>query len=727
MGDATTVLRGTVEQVVFTNPDTGWTVLRLARPDEVQPTTVVGVLPTTTTGTELEVTGQWTHNAKYGRQFRAETAMAVTPDTAVGIQRYLASGLVDGLGAGLAERLVNVFGSETLSVIETSPERLTEVDGIGPVRADKIRQALSAHLGLQSTMVFLHGLGLSSGLAGRIQRRYGAQTVRVVQENPFRLALDVRGIGFSTADRIASHLGIAPDSPHRAQAALLHILAQSAQDGHVYLPKSALFQEATQMLGRQATLEDATAALRQQEYIICDEQTERIYATPMYEAEIAVASRLLDLSSVAPSPLVDDAKEVIATFEATHPLALAEQQRQAVETANHARILIITGGPGTGKTTLIKALLHLFQQAKLRIQLAAPTGRAAQRMTDATGLEAKTLHRLLAYDPGQNIFMHHHEHPLPAEALVVDEVSMLDLPLMAALTAALPDRVRLVLVGDVDQLPSVGPGQILKDLIESDQLPIVRLNQVFRQQSGSRIVENAHRINRGESPDFTRTDGGLSDFYLIERSDPVAAAQTLETVVAERIPASFGINAPDDIQVLTPMHKGELGAQALNERLQQRLNPDGPSITRGPHTFRLGDKVMQTKNNYDLGVFNGDIGRLVFVDPRKQRLKVAFDSREVAYEAEQQDALTLAYAMSIHKSQGSEYPAVVIALSMQHYVMLYRNLLYTAVTRGKRLVVLIGEARALRTAVSRARDQARYTGLAERLRRTVGDEHEGEQ
>ena len=726
MADAPTVVRGTVEQVVFTNPESGWTILRLGLAEtspaamSASPVTVVGSLGPTPVGTQLEITGRWENSPKYGRQFRADQAAVVVPSTVRGIRAYLASGVVEGMGAGLADRLVQAFGQDTLKIIQESPERLTEVEGIGAVRADRIQQALSSQLGLQATMVFLHGLGVSASLAAKIHRRYGENTAEVVQREPFRLALEVRGVGFKTADQLATQLGVARDSPQRAQAGLLHVLAESAQDGHVFVPREALFAEARRLLGPHGgALDEALQALEDDERAVRPKDSaDDVYSTVLYEAETQVIlnlRRLLDIPSV---PLTEAPEDLLADFEQASGLRLAPAQRDALALANRARVLVVTGGPGTGKTTLVRGLLRLFQHARLRIELTAPTGRAAKRMTEATGLEARTIHRLLAYDAGQQTFLHNPDYPLRADVLIVDEVSMVDIPLMAALTTAIPNRARLILVGDVDQLPSVGPGQVLRDLIDSGRVPVARLDVVFRQGDGSQITANAHRINRGDPPQFSapsRSPGDARDFFLIERDDPVAAQSTLLNVVADRIPSSFEVDPFDAIQILTPMHKGELGVHALNEKLQERLNPEGPSVQHGGRRFRLGDKVIQTRNNYELGVFNGDIGRLVSIDDQRDRIKVAFDDREVAYELGDRGDLALAYALSIHKSQGSEYPVVVIPLSMQHYVMLHRNLLYTAVTRGKRLVVLIGSRRALSTAVGRAKDLRRHSRLASRL------------
>lgn len=707
-------LTGTVEQVVFHNPDSGWTVIRFAVPEGT--ISVVGPLFGPTVGTRLAVTGRWQINPKYGRQFRAQHAVPITPETAKGIEAYLASGLIDGVGAALAQRLVETFGSDTLEVIEKTPDRLTEVEGIGKVRAERIQHALGTQLGARSTMVFLHGLGISSGLAARILRRYGPQTVTVVQSEPFRLALDVPGVGFLTADQIAARLGIDRNSPQRAQAGLLHLLAEAAQDGHVFLPQTELFTKARTLLGPQAPIEPAIDALEAEERVVRPSIVpSAVYPTPLFEAETEVIKKLKALLQTPAAPITESVDATIADFESESSLTLAPEQREAVALANCSRLLVVTGGPGTGKTTLVRGLLHLFRRAKLKLALAAPTGRAAKRMSEATSLDARTLHRLLAFDPNQQAFFHNADQPIDADVVIVDEVSMVDLPLMAALSTALTPRMRALFVGDVDQLPSVGPGQVLRDLIGSDRVPVARLSQVFRQQGGSLIIDNAHRINHGQMPVLDTPRDGLSDFYLIERNEPVAARSTLIKVVAERIPDSFGFDPFEGIQVLTPMHKGDLGAQALNSHLQARLNPEGTSVTRGERILRIGDKVMQTRNDYELGVFNGDIGRLVYIDDKKNTLKVAFDEREVTFEAAQQDALTLAYAMSIHKSQGSEYPAVVIPLTMQHFVMLHRNLFYTAVTRAKHLVVLIGDHRALRLAVERARDLRRNSGLGLRL------------
>jgi exodeoxyribonuclease V alpha subunit len=705
-------LEGTLARVIFEHADRPWRVVRMDT--ALGEVTAVGNLSGLAPGEPVRLTGRWVDNPKFGRQFQADSFVPVRPGTVEGIERYLGWGLVDGIGPGLAKRLVAHFGPETLEVIEAHPERLTEVEGIGPVRAERIQTAWQGARHLKEVMVFLQSLDVGTGFALRIFRRYGERAVQVVKSNPYQLALDVSGVGFLTADRIARSLGLAADDPARLAAGLLHALGEASEEGHVHLPGPELSARAAALLG---VSEDALLAPRDRLALGGYIQVEPhgVSLARLYEAERKVAAGLARVLA-GPRPARDvDADAAVAEYEAQSGLTLADQQRAAVKAALRSKLLVITGGPGTGKTTIVKGVLRILEAHHTTILLAAPTGRAAKRMSEATGREAKTLHRLLEYAPQDEGFLRSEDNPLEGDVVIVDEASMVDILLMQSLVAALPDRAQLILVGDVDQLPSVGPGAVLHDVIRSGRADVVRLTRIYRQAHTSLIVENAHRINHGELPVLPAPGDPRSDFYLFERDAPEDVLRTIEELVKARIPRGFGLDPVDQVQVLTPMHKGPLGAQNLNQRLQALLNPSGPELARGQVTLRQGDKVMQTKNDYDLGVFNGDVGRVLRVDPEEKALTVDYEGREVVYDAPALEQLQLAYATSIHKSQGSEYPAVVVPVSTQHFVMLHRNLLYTAITRGKRLVILVGSKKALAMAVKSVRDQRRYTALADRL------------
>jgi exodeoxyribonuclease V alpha subunit len=726
--DETVTVEGTVDRVVFRNPESAWTVLRVAAPDRAEPITAVGGLLGIEEGESLRLTGRWIVDKKYGLQLKVESYLTLSPSTLVGIERYLGSGLIEGIGKAMAERLVKRFGLETLQVIEERPERLTEVEGIGPVRAARIKEAWAEQREIKAVMIFLQAHEVSAAYAIRIFKRYGGRAIAVVRENPYRLALEIPGIGFKIADRIARKLGLDPRSPARAEAGLLHALGASAEEGHVHLPEQQLLQRAADLLelDEPRLLEEALAALVEARQVAREEVPagERGAAAEAYvsvalvrlrDAEADAAARLMALVRASARPIVIDPKRAVEWFEEARGLTLAAEQRHAIERACLAKLLVITGGPGTGKTTIVNGIIRILEKKQRRILLAAPTGRAAKRMSEATEREAKTLHRLLEFDPKQGGFARTEDHPLEADVVIVDEVSMLDTLLLESLVRALPRHAQLVLVGDVDQLPSVGPGQVLKDVIESGRAEVVRLERIFRQAEESLIVVNAHRINRGELPQRAALPGGRQDFFVIERDTPEETLATLKMVVERRIPDSFGLDPRSEVQVLTPMHRGLVGAGNLNQQLQALLNPSGPSLARGTTELRVGDKVMQLRNNYDLGVFNGDVGFVAEVDAEARSLVVRYDERLVVYDRSALDELTLAYACSIHKSQGSEYPAVVVPITTQHFVMLHKNLLYTAVTRGKRLVVLVGSARALALAVKNRREDTRFTRLAARL------------
>ena len=712
-------LEGTLEKIVFQNADTQWTVARFQSRDRQGLVTVVGSLLGVQPGAALRLRGRWIVDKKYGEQFKVGTYQTLTPATVRGIERYLGSGLVHGIGPELAKRIVGVFGADTLEVIEKSPERLVEVEGIGKVRAERIRESLREQRAVQDVMVFLQGHGVSSAYAARILKAYGAGAIGIVRENPYRLALDIWGIGFKTADAIARKLGIEKTAPSRAEAGVLHVLGELVEDGHVHAPEHALLAEAEKTLEiGQELIAPAIDRLVGSGRVIREELGDRgecLYLRPLHEAETRAAAGLRRLASTPALPLTLDVDKALAWFEAQRGLTLAAQQREAIRAAVRDKLVVVTGGPGTGKTTIVNAIIGILEKKARRIALCAPTGRAAKRLAETTGRSAATIHRLLEWNPQTGRFERGFEKPLAADVLIVDEASMIDVPLMASLVAAVPTAAQLVLVGDVDQLPSVGPGRVLHDVIASRAATVVRLTEIFRQAAASAIIVAAHRVNQGEMPDLSAREG--SDFFFIDRDEAADVLATVCEVVAERIPRRFGLDPLADVQVLTPMHRGEVGAQRLNAELQARLNPPktgGPELQRGARTMRPGDRVMQLKNDYDKEVWNGDVGRIVEV-VGGTGLVVEIDGRRIPYDAGELDQITHAYALSVHKSQGSEYPAVVLPLTTQHFMLLQRNLLYTALTRGKRLVVLIGSRKALFMAVRNDETRQRWSWLAKRI------------
>ena len=709
-----TTVTGEVERVTYENEETGFRVIRIGSVKDRGSIAAVGKFPAVGPGTRVRITGQIVNDPRHGEQLRVETLVPVEPDTLVGLERYLGSGLIPGIGPGFAKRIVEVFKLDTLKVLDETPERLTEVSGLGGRRAEEIRKKWQSQRAISSIMLVLQTHGASPALAARIFQRYGDRAAQIVQRHPYRLALEVKGVGFKTADRIARSLGIAGDHPERAQAGTLHVLESLADQGHVAAPRLGLAEQTAEMLEIDiAHVEAAIDSLWASERVVVE--GDLVFSARLHAAEVTVAGLLRRLLE-SPARALPGLDQALKAFEAVAKVELAPEQRRAIEAAARDKVVVVTGGPGVGKTTIVRAILSVFTSARLTVRLAAPTGRAAKRLSEATRHPASTIHRLLDFDPRLRKFSRNAESPLDADAVIVDEASMIDLELALALLAAIPPAARLVVVGDADQLPSVGPGAVLRDVIDSGAVPTVRLQRIFRQADESRIVANAHAILRGEMPESADAEAPNADFFVVNRRDAEEAARTVVELVTGRIPRRFKLNPRDDVQVLTPMHRGPAGTIALNAALQAALNPSGPALERRGVSYRAGDKVMQTKNDYERDVYNGDLGVITGVSREDERLTVRFDDREIVYEDAALDVLVLAYATSIHKSQGSEYPAVVVPLLTTHFVMLSRHLLYTAVTRGKKLCVLVADPRALKLALGEVRREERLTRLAERLR-----------
>ena len=713
-------LAGLIERITFHNPDSGFCVLRVKVKGHHELVTLLGAAPSVAAGEYIQASGIWETHRDHGRQFRA-TFLRVTPPTSVeGMEKYLGSGLIKGIGPIFAQRLVAAFNDAVFEVIERAPHRLSEVAGIGRKRAARITASWADQRVIRDIMAFLQGHGVSTSRAVRIYKAYGADAIPVVSANPYCLARDIVGIGFKSADLIAQRLGVAKTAMIRAQAGIEYTLTEAVADGHCGLPEDKLLARAETLLEiPQSTLAEAVCRETADGLVVADEIDDRrcLFLAHLWRAERMIGQRVLALSREPPPWPPIDAERAVTWVEKKLSVILAPSQRAAVGLALASKMLVITGGPGVGKTTLVNSILKILEAKSVSVALCAPTGRAAKRLAESTGLNAKTIHRLLEADPRRGGFKRGEENPLECQLLVLDEASMVDAPLMAALLKALAPGAGLILVGDVDQLPSVGPGRILADIIDSRVVPVARLTEVFRQAAQSRIVVNAHRINRGQIPELDNAPDETSDFYFVEAADSDEAARKILEIVHNRIPKRFGLDPIRDVQVLCPMNRGDLGARMLNLQLQAALNGDEsrPAITRFGWTYRMGDKVMQTANDYDKDVFNGDIGFVRTVDLDAQEIVIDFDGRPVTYDCGELDEVSPAYATTIHKAQGSEYPAVVIPLATQHYLMLRRNLVYTGITRAKQLVVLVGQRRALAIAVKDSRAQTRWSKLEQWL------------
>jgi len=713
-------LAGVIERITFHNLDNGYCVLKVQAKGHREPVAVVGHLSSAIAGEFIEAKGEWIADRQHGQQFKASELRTTPPHTTAGIVKYLGSGLVKGIGPKYAQKIVEQFGEKTLEVIDQSPAFLKQVKGLGPKRIELIRTSWKQNRAVHKIMAFLQSFGIGTARAVRIYKTYGENAVEQVRSNPYRLSTDIWGVGFRTADELALKLGIPRDSPRRAEAAVRYILQEASAKGHVGLPQDVV-REQTAALTEivPEIVQKAIDDLRLQDELVLEaipEQSDLLYLKPLHLAECGVARGMIALrSGVHPLPAVDVAK-ALAWVEQKMGIEFAEAQREAVRQAITQKVLVLTGGPGTGKTTIVRAILEIFRAKQQRVALCAPTGRAAKRLTESTGQEAKTIHRLLEFDAAIGTFRRSRENPLDLDLLVVDETSMADLTLTNQLLRAIPAWACVVFVGDRDQLPSVGAGRVLADFIDSGTVAVVRLTEVHRQAGSSYIVRAAHAVNRGEEPESAPARQG--DFFIVEADEPTAVLERIVTMVKERIPAKFHLDPFRDVQVLSPMNKSELGVHNLNAVLQAALNPQqdrNQEVARFGVTFRRGDKVIQTQNNYQREVFNGDIGRITDVDAVNQALSVDFDGRDVEYDFGDLDELQLAYCTSIHKSQGSEYPAVIIPVHTQHYVMLQRNLLYTGITRGRKLVVLVGSKKALWIAVNKTDQARRYSLLHWRL------------
>ena len=720
-----TEIKAQIERITYYNEENGYTIARAKVDGRYDLVTVVGNLLSINAGEVLRLKGQWHNHPKFGEQFRIESYESIVPATVKGIEKYLGSGLIKGIGPVMAKRLVSKFGLETLHIIETHIQKLHAVEGIGDKRIEMIKKAWDDQKEIRDVMVFLQDKGVSPTYGAKIFKRYGKESISVVRDNPYRLATDIPGIGFIIADKIAEKLGVSKESEMRAEAGILYVLQQLSDEGHAYYPYEPLVEECRKILavGEDTIIKALETIASSRKIIIEDLHKEEelpgnhkaVYLPKYYVCEAGIADKLRTLILLPKMMMTSDRDKALEWVQGELKIHLAGNQKQAVREALDKKVMVVTGGPGTGKTTIINSIMRIYERLGKRVLLCAPTGRAAKRMTEATGHEAKTIHRLLEFSPKEGGFRRNENNPLDAELIVIDETSMVDTILMYHFLKAVPKEATVIFVGDVDQLPSVGAGNVLKDIIDSGLIPTVRLTEIFRQAKESLIIVNAHRVNNGEMPIFTHQGGHHQDFYFFQIEEPEKALEKIIELCKDRIPEKFGYRPLEDIQVLTPMHRGVVGAANLNAELQKQLNPSTDELVRGGKVLKLGDKVMQIRNNYDKEVFNGDIGRIIKIDREEQEVIVDYDGRYVPYEYTELDEIVVAYAVSVHKSQGSEYPVIVMPVLAQHYMLLQRNLLYTGITRGKKLVIVVGTKKAIAIAINNNRPQQRYTLLKDRL------------
>lgn len=711
-------LRGVVERITYANEETGYSVIKIRCKGYMDLVTVVGSMATVNVGSVITLKGFWSSNPKYGRQFDAKEWEETLPASIYGIEKYLGSGLIKGIGPVYAKKIVQLFGEQTLDIIEEAPDRIIEVPGIGKKRVEKIKKAWQDQKEIKNIMIFLQSNGVSTSFGSRIYKFYGDKSIEVVKENPYKLADDIYGIGFKTADGLAAKLGIAKDSFKRCRAGIFYTLSQLSEEGHCYATYQQLVTKCIEIL----EIEEPKIVMSIDHLVIekelIKEEPDIFYLPPFYFSEVGVAKRLKEIMFGGCEKQVSDSKHLISLLEEKEKISYDDIQRHAIQQASQSKVMVLTGGPGTGKTTTTHGIITLFKESGMEVVLAAPTGRAAKRMSEATGMEAKTIHRLLECKPPEG-YKKNEDNPIEGDVLILDEASMIDIILMYNLLKAIPNHMILIIVGDIDQLPSVGPGNVLRDIMASGVIPTIKLERIFRQAMGSKIITNAHKINKGENPDLR--GGKDSDFFFMEQEDQEKIIETIVNLCTKRLPSYYKVNPLRGIQVLTPMQRTETGAANLNTVLQNALNKNPQYLKRGATEYRLNDKVMQIRNNYDKEVFNGDVGFITAIDTEEKTLKVNFDDREIEYEILELDELVLAYATTIHKAQGSEYPIVIMPISFSHFVMLQRNLLYTGITRAKKVVILVGNRNAIYVSVKNNHVKDRNTKLSERIQKMISE------